>query len=400
MNPSTKLGANWDVVIIGAGAAGLMAAIAAGKRNKRVLVLDHAAKAGAKIAVSGGGRCNFTNTNASYEHYISNNPKFCISALKSYSPWDFIALLDSHGIKYHEKQQGQLFCDGYAKQIVQLLLDSCHNLGVCFAFGCQINRVKKNSSGFFLKTSQTPLQTSALIIATGGLSFPKLGATGFGYNIAKQFGLKTFAPSPALVPLLLDKENLEVLKPLAGVALQVAVSLKKTGFSDSLLFTHRGLSGPAILQISSYWQVGEIIKIDLLPNLDLFEHLQKSKNVNSKITIQAILTTLLPKRLALIVAQQLGFATRSIAQCSKKQMQQCADRVNRWQVTPIATEGYGVAEVSRGGVDSREISSKTMESLKIPGLYFAGEVVDVTGQLGGFNLQWAWSSGWVAGQNA
>ncbi|MBF0194197.1 MAG: NAD(P)/FAD-dependent oxidoreductase [Magnetococcales bacterium] len=400
MKSSQKHSADWDIIIIGAGAAGLMAAIAAGKRKKRVLVLDHGKKAGAKIAVSGGGRCNFTNTNTSYEHYISNNPKFCISALNSYTPWDFIALLDNHNINYHEKKIGQLFCDGSAKQIVQLLHDSCLNFGVCFAFESQIKFVKKNRTGFLIKTNQAQLQTSALIIATGGLSFPKLGATDFGHKLASQFGLKILPSSPALVPFLLDNNNLEVSKPLAGIALDVVVTCNKVSFFDSLLFTHKGLSGPAILQISSYWQAGRPIQIDLLPKIDLFEHLQKNKIVKAKMTIQAILTSLLPKKLALVIAKQFSFASKSIAECSKNQMQQCANRVNRWQVTPSGTEGYRVAEVSRGGVDSRELSSKTMECLNISGLYFVGEVVDVTGQLGGYNLQWAWSSGWVAGQNA
>ncbi|MBF0381384.1 MAG: NAD(P)/FAD-dependent oxidoreductase [Magnetococcales bacterium] len=400
MNSSQLVAAKWDVVIIGAGAAGMMAAIEAGKRQKRVLLLDHVANGGAKIAVSGGGRCNFTNSNASFEHYISNNPKFCISALKSYTPWDFIAFLDSHSIEYHEKQPGQFFCNGSAKQIVRLLQKSCEESGVCFSYNSHIKHVDKTDNGFIVKSSQTELSTTSLIVATGGLSYPKLGATGLGHNIAKQFGLNIFPSSPALVPLLLDKKSLADLKPLAGIALNVTVSYDKISFSDGLLFTHKGLSGPAILQISSYWQMGKTLQIDLLPNLDLFEILQQHKISNAKMSIQAILTTLLPKRLAHMISQKLGFATKAIAQCSNKEMDKCANIVNQWQVTPIGTEGYGVAEVSRGGVDCNELSSKTLECKKISGLYFVGEVVDITGQLGGFNLQWAWSSGWVAGQNA
>jgi predicted Rossmann fold flavoprotein len=399
MNPTAKPGTTWDAIIIGAGASGLMCAIATAQRARRVLVVDHNQKAGAKISVSGGGRCNFTNTNTSADNYISNNPKFCISALNSYTPWDFIAILEEYGVRFHEKQPGQLFCDGSAKQIVKLLMDSCHKLGVQFAFGCQVDGVEKNAGEFYLATSQGELKSQGLVIATGGRSFPKLGATDLGYRVAKQFGLALTNHSPALVPLLLSADKMEHLKQLAGVALDVMVSCNKTTFSDALLFTHRGLSGPAILQISSYWQSGETIQINLLPDIDFFSHLQKCQKNSPKQSIQAILTMLLPKRLGQWIAGQNGFSHKAVAECSKGQMQQIADAVNRWHVKPTGTEGYRVAEVTKGGVDSRGLSSKTMESLKIPGLYFIGEVIDVTGQLGGFNLQWAWSSGWVAGQS-
>ncbi|MBF0357068.1 MAG: NAD(P)/FAD-dependent oxidoreductase [Magnetococcales bacterium] len=399
MNHTAKSVTKWDAIIIGAGASGLMCAIAAAERKRRVLLVEHNQKAGAKIAVSGGGRCNFTNTNASADYYISNNPKFCISALNNYTPWDFIAILEDYGVKFHEKQPGQLFCDDSAKQIVKLLMDRCHKTGVKFAFGCKVAKVEKNASGFSLDSSHGKLKSQKLVIATGGLSFPKLGATDIGYRIAKQFGLAITNHSPALVHLLLSADKMEHLKHLAGVALDVTVSCNNTSFSDALLFTHRGLSGPAILQISSYWQSGTTIQINLLPNINLLSHLQKCQKSNPKQSIQAILITLLPKRLGQLIAGQYSYSHKAIAECSKVQMQQIADAVNRWKVEPTATEGYRVAEVTKGGVDSQELSSKTMESIKISGLYFTGEVIDVTGHLGGFNLQWAWSSGWAAGQS-
>ncbi|MBF0454544.1 MAG: NAD(P)/FAD-dependent oxidoreductase [Magnetococcales bacterium] len=376
-----------------------MCALEAAQRGLRVLVVDHSPKPGRKILISGGGRCNFTNLHSSMDNYLSHNPKFCLSALHAFTPWDFIALLEQHHIAFSEKKEGQLFCDNSARQVVQLLVDQCERSGVKWQLACQVNGVKRQGEGFLVATNQGTYLSGALVVATGGRSFPKLGATGLGYTLAKQFGHAVHPPQPALVPFTLEEKSYPQLNALAGISLDVIVSLdEEISFQEALLFTHRGLSGPAILQISSYWQSGRSIQINLLPHLSFFDHLIAQKSHNPKQSVPSLLNTLLPRRLAQWIGQQGEHPHKRIGELSKQQIQQWADRVNRWQITPGGTEGYRTAEVTKGGVDTAELSSKTMESRRVAGLYFIGEVLDVTGQLGGFNLQWAWSSGWAAGK--
>ena len=387
----------YDVVVLGAGAAGMMCAAEAGKRGRSVLVIDHAAKPGEKIRISGGGRCNFTNLHAAPANYISQNPSFCISALRRYTQADFIALVERYRIAYHEKTLGQLFCDGSSKQIVDLLLSEMRQAQAELRLSTSVRSVERNSEGFALQLSQGAVQCRSLVVATGGKSIPKMGATGFGYDLAEQFGLKVVETRPALVPLTLEPTMLERLAPLAGVAVDAVAACGRTRFSEGLLFTHRGLSGPAILQISSYWREGGEIELSLLPGVDLFEELRAARAQNGRQALQTALAAFLPKRLAQLVAEtEKGPA--HLADYSDKRLRAVADAVNRWRFKPAGSEGYRTAEVTLGGVDTRELDSRTMEAKAVPGLYFIGEVVDVTGWLGGYNFQWAWSSGWCAGQ--
>lgn len=388
---------DFDVVIIGAGAAGLMCAIEAGKRGRRVVLIDHAEKIGEKIRISGGGRCNFTNIHAGPKNYLSDNPGFCISALSRYRPRDFVALAEKHHIAYHEKSLGQLFCDGPATQIIDMLLAESAAAGVELRPGVRVAGVQKTDAGFALETGSGPVTCQSLVIATGGLSIPKLGATGFGYDIAEQFGLAIIPPRPALVPLTFTDEKLGRFKNLTGVALDVDIACGKARFSEALLFTHRGLSGPAVLQISSFWQAGQEIIVNLAPGVDVFAALKAAKAAQPKQELHNVLAALLPRRLAQAMAEETGVDGR-MADIADKALKRVAAAVNEWRITPSGTEGYRTAEVTLGGVDTRELSSKTLEAVKVPGLYFIGEVVDVTGHLGGYNFQWAWASGHAAGQ--
>jgi predicted Rossmann fold flavoprotein len=387
----------FDVVVIGAGAAGMMCAAEAGKRGRSVLILDHAAKPGEKIRISGGGRCNFTNINAAPANYISQNPSFAISALRRYTQRDFIALVERYGIAYHEKTLGQLFCDGSSKQVIDLLLSEMRHANVELRLSTAVEKVEKTPEGFLLRLSQGAVQCRSVVVATGGKSIPKMGATGFGYDLAQQFGLKIVETRPALVPLTLEPTMLERLTPLAGVSVDAVVGCRKTTFSEAMLFTHRGLSGPAILQISSYWREGDEIVLSMLPGVDLFEELRAARAQNGRQALQTALSAFLPKRLAQLIAEtEKGPA--NLADHSDKRLRAVDEAINRWRFKPAGSEGYRTAEVTLGGVDTRELDSRTMEAKTVPGLYFIGEVVDVTGWLGGYNFQWAWSSGWCAGQ--
>jgi predicted Rossmann fold flavoprotein len=389
----------FDVVVIGAGAAGMMCATEVGKRGRSVLVIDHAAKPGEKIRISGGGRCNFTNVNAGPANFISQNPSFAISALRRYTQRDFIALVERYGIAYHEKTLGQLFCDGSSKQIVDLLLNEMRQAHVELRLSTAVQSVEKTPEGFSLRLSQGAVQCRSLVVASGGKSIPKMGATGFGYDLAQQFGLKIVETRPALVPLTLEPTLLERLTPLAGVAVDAVAACGKTQFAEALLFTHRGLSGPSILQISSYWREGNEITLSMLPGVSLFEELRAARAQNGRQALQTALSAFLPKRLAHLIAEsEKGPA--NLADYSDKRLRAVEEAVNRWRFKPAGSEGYRTAEVTLGGVDTRDLDSRTMEAKAVPGLYFIGEVVDVTGWLGGYNFQWAWSSGWCAGQAA
>ncbi|KAA9371203.1 NAD(P)/FAD-dependent oxidoreductase [Ochrobactrum quorumnocens] len=387
-----------DVLVIGAGAAGMMCAIEAAKRGRSVVVLDHARKPGDKIRISGGGRCNFTNIHASPKNFLSQNPHFCISALSRYTQRDFIKLVDKHRIAYHEKTLGQLFCDGSATQIIDMLLDEMHRYGARLLLETSVESVEKTERGFVVRHSGGTVSAKSLVIATGGKSIPKMGATGFGYDVATRFGLRIVETRPGLVPLTFEPNLLERLKPLAGVAVDAVVSCKKTKFAEAMLFTHRGISGPSILQISSYWREGDEIVISMLPKTDLFEALKEQRSKNGKQALQTALSFFIPKKLAQLIAAD--FPATNLADLSDAVLRRAAAAVNDWHVKPAGSEGYRTAEVTLGGVDTRDLDSKTMEAKNVPGLYFIGEVVDVTGWLGGYNFQWAWSSGWCAGQVA
>jgi len=384
----------FDAIIIGAGAAGMMCAAVAGQRGCRVLLIEHYTKLGEKIRISGGGRCNFTNLHCRPENYISDNPDFCRSALARYRPADFVALVERHGIGYHEKARGQLFCDGSATQIVAMLERECASGGVEWRMPCEVEGLHNPGERFVVSTAQGEFIAPALVIATGGLTVPKIGASPFGYRIAAQFGLAVVPPQPALVPLTFDAELLIRFGSLAGISLECEVRCGGGRFRDHLLFTHRGLSGPAILQISSYWQPGDALEIDLLPALDLQAWLTGQRG--SRQRLDNLLASVWPKRLALAWCEMNGCA-QPLNQLSDKRLREIASGIRNWRVVPSGTQGYNKAEVTRGGVDTRELSSKTMTSLRVPGLYFIGEVVDVTGHLGGFNFQWAWASGHAAG---
>ncbi|HEY2658902.1 MAG TPA: NAD(P)/FAD-dependent oxidoreductase [Caulobacteraceae bacterium] len=387
----------FDVVVIGAGAAGMMCAIEAGKRGRRVLVVDHAKAAGEKIRISGGGRCNFTNLRTEPKAFLSANPKFCISALRRYTARDFIALIERHGIAYHEKTLGQLFCDDSAKQVVDLLLGEMARHGVGLKLEAPVDRIARAEGGFSLMMGGQAIACQSVVVATGGKSIPKMGATGFGYDVAAQFGVAVRPTRPALVPLTFEVGLLERLKPLVGVATDVRVSCGKTRFEEAMLFTHRGLSGPAILQISSYWREGDEIEVDMAPGVDLFAALKEAKVEHGRAALHTVLARWVPKRLAQLIAEREG-AAGNLADASDKLLRRVADAAGAWRVKPVGSEGYRTAEVTLGGVDTDHLDSRTMQAKTVPGLYFIGEVVDVTGWLGGYNFQWAWASGWCAGQ--
>lgn len=374
-----------------------MCASTASARGRSVLVLDHANKLGKKILLSGGGRCNFTNRYADPENYLSLNPHFCISALTRFTQYDFEALVQKHKIAYHEKKLGQLFCDESAKAIVDMLTDLCDAAGVKINLNCTVQSITKEENGFKLETSQGIWSCKALVIATGGLSFPTMGASPFGYKVAEQFGLTVHPVRAGLVPLTLHSQDLEKLAQLSGTSLPVEVSADKQSFSEDMLFTHRGLSGPAILQISSYWQAGETLKINLLPGKEALAFLQEKRTLRPKAELKTILSEVFPQRFAEILCEY-WLSNKPINQYSEKELQTLATTLQAWEIKPNGTEGYRTAEVTLGGVDVNALSSKTFEVKTVPGLYFIGEVLDVTGHLGGFNFQWAWSSGYCAGQ--
>jgi len=388
----------FDVIIIGAGAAGLMCAVEAGKRGRKVLLLDHAQKPAEKIRISGGGRCNFTNLGCSPANFLSQNSHFCKSALSRYTQQDFVALVERHKIKWHEKTLGQLFCDDSAMQIINMLMKECADSGVVVQLDTSVQAIEKLESRFWLKTSRGDYESGALVIATGGLSIPKMGATGFGYETAKKFGLNVIPPRAGLVPLTFDVDLLSMTKGLSGLSVDPAmVQCGKTVFHEALLFTHKGLSGPAILQISSYWNGGDEIVLNLCPQHDMLGVLKAARQAQPRKILHNILGDYLPQRLAEMIATQSG-CDQPMADLSDKKLKSVSSAVNAWRVKPNGSEGYRTAEVTLGGVDTDELSSKNFESKKVPGLYFVGEVVDVTGWLGGYNFQWAWSSGWGCGQ--
>jgi predicted Rossmann fold flavoprotein len=388
---------DYDVIILGAGAAGLMCASVAGQRGLKVLVLEQARHPAEKIRISGGGRCNFTNLHTGPANFLSDNPQFCRSALSGYTQRDFIALVESYGIAWHEKTRGQLFCDGSSQQIIDMLLGECRKVDARLRLGVRISAISKSESGFAVVTDQGEFRSRAVVVATGGPSIPKMGSSGFGYKIAEQFGLKIVPPRAALVPLTFDQTLLAQYKDLSGVSVDAVVRFEKMAFDEALLFTHRGLSGPAILQISSYWREGHDIVIDMAPDIDALAVLKQSRRDHPR---QELATALgfLPRRLAQVVAEGIAGPAR-LADFSDKLLADVTEAVKAWRVRPNGTEGYRTAEVTLGGVDTSELSSKTMESRIVPGLYFIGEVVDVTGHLGGFNFQWAWSSGYAAGRH-
>ena len=389
----------FDVIIIGAGAAGLMSAIEAGKRGRKVLLIEHSKKIGEKIRISGGGRCNFTNINTHPSKFISNNPKFIISALNQYTHNDFIKLIKKHNIKFHEKKLGQLFCDESAQQIIDMLLLECQMAAVTLKKEVFVTDIDKQDNKYCVAVGSDKYLCDSLIIATGGLSVPKIGASKFGYEIAKKFNLNIIEPLPALVPLTFSEKILSKCKELSGISLEALISFNKTFFEEGMLFTHRGLSGPSILQISSYWKLGSDIKINLSPKQDIFKFLENKKKMNPTQDINILISEILPKRLAYMVCKE-NDVRGNICELSNKLLKQLSSSINTWVISPTGSEGYRTAEVTLGGVDTEEISSKTMMSLKNPGLFFIGEVVDITGHLGGYNFQWAWSSGFVAGQYA
>ena len=389
----------YDVIIIGAGAAGLMSAIEAGKRGRKVLLLDHSRKIGEKIRISGGGRCNFTNTNTHPSKFISKNPNFVISALNQYTQNDFIDLIKKHNIEFHEKKLGQLFCDGSAQQIIDMLLSECEMAKVALRKGMVVENIDKQGDQYFIDANSEKYSCESLVIATGGLSVPKIGASKFGYEIAKKFNLNVIETLPALVPLTFNEKILMMCRELSGLSLAAIVSFNKTIFEEGMLFTHRGLSGPSILQISSYWKLGSNIKINLSPDLDIHKFLEDRKKSNPKQEINTIIAEILPKRLAHMICKENN-VSGNISELPNKILKELSEAINAWVIKPIGSEGYRTAEVTLGGIDTNEISSKTMMSIKNPGLFFIGEVVDVTGHLGGYNFQWAWSSGYVAGQYA
>ncbi|EOW4566818.1 NAD(P)/FAD-dependent oxidoreductase [Proteus mirabilis] len=390
---------SFDTVIIGAGAAGLFCASLAGQAGLSVLVLDNGKKAGRKILMSGGGRCNFTNMYIEPSAYLSDNPHFCKSALARYTQWDFIELVQKHHIAYHEKTLGQLFCDDSAQQIVDLLLAECHEGKVSIRLRSEVTQIEKTAEGFTLLVGGKTITASSVVIASGGLSMPGLGATPFGYKIAQQFGLNVLPTRAGLVPFTLHKPQLEQLSPLSGVAIPAIVTAENgTQFKENILFTHRGLSGPAILQISSYWHPGENVSINLLPDTDLESYLQEKRQAQPNQLLKNTLSRLLPKRFIEIMIENNQLPDTSLAQLSNERITQITTLLQAWLVLPNGTEGYRTAEVTLGGVDTRNLSSKTMEATKITGLYFIGEVVDVTGWLGGYNFQWAWSSAYACAQ--
>ena len=389
----------YDVIIIGAGAAGMMSAIEAGKRGRKVLLVDHYKKIGEKIRISGGGRCNFTNINTNPNKFLSQNPKYVRSALSQYTQNDFINLMNKYEIKFHEKKLGQLFCDHSAQQIVEMLLKECELANVTILKEFIIKNVDKDNDQYLVSTETDKYSSESLIIATGGLSVPKIGATSFGYEIAKKFDHDVIETLPALVPLTFNEKILEMCKELTGLSVEAIVSFNKVLFQEGMLFTHRGLSGPSILQISSYWKQGDNIKVNLSPKLNVYDLLEEKRKLNPKFDILNIVSEILPKRLAQIICSENN-VSGNISELSNKILKQLSENINSWLINPTGSEGYRTAEVTLGGVNTKELSSKTMMSNKHKNLFFIGEVVDVTGHLGGYNFQWAWSSGYVAGQYA
>ncbi len=387
---------NFDAVIVGAGAAGLICAMTAGRRGRRVLLLDHAGEPGRKILISGGGRCNFTNLDVRPERFFSANPDFCRSALARYTQHDFIALVDSHGIAWHEKTLGQLFCDGSARQIVDMLAGECRDAGVDLRLGQRVEDVARDA-GFVLTLGSGEVAAPALVLATGGLSIPKLGATGFAHATARRFGLGVTALRPALVPLVFGAQDLEFMRALSGLSAEVTASCNGTAFRENLLFTHRGLSGPAILQISSCWREGDAIAIDLLPDTDAAAALRQRKRARPRAALATLLGEMLPQRLARALAPE-ALRDRPAGEIADRDLDALGATLDAWRVQPAGSEGYAKAEVTLGGIGTDGLSSRTMEARTVPGLYAIGEAVDVTGWLGGYNFQWAWSSGWCAGQ--
>ncbi|HEY2393423.1 MAG TPA: NAD(P)/FAD-dependent oxidoreductase [Candidatus Angelobacter sp.] len=389
----------YDIIILGAGAAGLMCAMESGRRGRRVAVLERAERIGKKILISGGGRCNFTNLHCRAENFISANPHFAKSALARYTPADFLALVEKHGIAYHEKTLGQLFCDGSAQHIVAMLEQECRTAGVEILTNIKIDRVEKGGAsqgnGFTIHADEREFSADALVVATGGLSIPKMGATGFGYDLARQFGLKIIEPRPALVPFIFGKDDAAHFCDLAGVSAEVVATIGPQSFREKMLITHHGLSGPAVLQISSYWKNGSTVTLDLAPERELTAALRDPKIPRDLAAAKMAFRAALPSRFAdrwLEVHPPQGWSNHAMDELERQ--------IHNWQITPAGTEGYAKAEVTAGGVDTNELSAKTMESRKVPGLYFIGEVMDVTGHLGGFNFQWAWASGFSAGQAA
>jgi predicted Rossmann fold flavoprotein len=387
---------SYDVIILGAGAAGLMCAISAGRRGRKVLVLDHAPHAGAKILISGGGRCNFTNLQTAPDRFLSDNPHFCRSALSRYQPGDFVTLVRKHGIAFHEKTLGQLFCDGSARQIVAMLRAECAAVAVDVRLGCQVQDVSR-PNGFRVDTDHGAFAASALVLATGGLSIPKLGATGLAYELAARFGLRLTDIRPGLVPLTFSNDLLAMMRPLSGVSLDSLVTAGRHTFREATLFTHRALSGPAVLQVSSFWRQGPIT-VNLLPEHDAAAFLLDRKRTRPKAGLASVLAEVLPARLAQALAASFEVAAIRLADAPDRLLTALAARLSAWTITPSGTEGYPKAEVTCGGVDTRDLSSRTMGASAVPGLFVIGEAVDVTGWLGGYNFHWAWASGWCAGE--
>ncbi|MDO5705472.1 MAG: NAD(P)/FAD-dependent oxidoreductase [Paracoccus sp. (in: a-proteobacteria)] len=383
----------YDVVILGAGAAGLFCAGTAVQHGLRVLVLDHARAPGEKIRISGGGRCNFTNLATTHDRFLSGNPRFCASALAGFRPADFVALVDQAGIGWHEKTQGQLFCDGKATQITDMLLDRA--AGADLWLDTAIGPVS-HGAHFTIDTTRSPVTARRLVVATGGKSIPKMGATGLAYDLARQFGLRVTETRPGLVPMTFAAQDLDARRPLAGVATEAAIRHGRGAFTDALLFTHRGLSGPLILQISNYWQPGEVLSVDLAPGCDIAALLRGQRQAGGRIAVATALARHLPERLAQAIAADCGMAAARLADQPNTALDRLAARIHRWQVVPVGTEGYRTAEVTLGGIDTRDLDAKTMQARAVPGLFFIGECVDVTGWLGGYNFQWAWASGHAA----
>lgn len=393
---------DFDVIIIGAGAAGLMCAATAGYRGKKVLVLDHAKQAGKKILISGGGRCNFTNMDVEPNNYLCSNPHFVKSALSRYTQWDFLGLIGKYQVPYHERDFGQLFCDDSAKDIVKILMSECdESQNVQISLRTEIKSVEKNADdSFTVSTNQKDLKTKSLVVATGGLSMPKLGATPFGYKIAEQFGLDVFPTRAGLVPLTLHQEQKEQLAELSGISFPVRIeSEDQTSFAADMLITHRGLSGPAVLQISNYWLPGEKVAIDLLPSEDIEQVLSTAKQDKPEQQLKTLLSQFLPKRFIEVLIDAKQLPDKPIKQLMHKEIEQVVNTMHSWKIAPNGTEGYRTAEVTLGGIDTNQLSSKTMEAKSVKGLYFIGEVMDVTGWLGGYNFQWAWASGYACGQS-
>ncbi|WP_428773981.1 NAD(P)/FAD-dependent oxidoreductase [Vibrio sp.] len=389
----------FDVVIIGAGAAGLMCAAEAGRRGRRVLLLDHGKKPGRKILISGGGRCNFTNYDVSAHNYLCRNPHFVKSALSQYSNWDFIALVSKHNIEFEEREHGQLFCLDSAKQIVSMLLAECDQPTIEQRYQQDVHQIEQTEQGFRLMANTDSIECQSLVVATGGLSMPKLGATPFGYKLAEQFGLNVVATTAGLVPFTLHDQDKQQLAELSGIALPSEIEAENGQlFKEALLFTHRGLSGPAVLQISSYWRPGQSVNINLVPNEDIDQLLQRSQQKHPNQSLKNTLAKVLPKRLVEALIERGQLQDKPLKQFSAKQLSEIVSLLENWPIAPNGTEGYRTAEVTLGGVDTDELSSKTMQCKSVPGLYFIGEVMDVSGWLGGYNFQWAWSSGYVAGQ--